>query len=79
VELLEDQGPDDGVEVLGGAAQLAGEAGGQLADREVFEQMLAEDGGPGSVEEPAPLLAEVLPGVEGSPVWWSRMVSMLRG
>ena len=64
VELLEDQGADDGVEVLGGASQLAGEAGGQLADREVVEEMLAEDGGPGAVEEPASFLAEVLPGVE---------------
>ncbi len=64
VELLEDQGADDGVEVLGGASQLAGEVGGQLADRKVIEEMVSEDGGPGAVEEPAAFLAEVLPGVE---------------
>jgi hypothetical protein len=38
--------------------------GGQLADREVVEEMVAEDGGPGAVEEPTAFLAEVLPGVE---------------
>jgi hypothetical protein len=54
LELLEVQGPDDGVEVLGGAS----------ADREVVQEMLAEDGGPGAVEEPAASLAEVVPAVE---------------
>lgn len=64
VERLEDQGPDDGVEVLGRASQLAGEVGRQLADREVGQEMLAKDGGPGAVEDPAAFLAEVSPGVE---------------
>src|SRR5690349_15278296 len=52
------------LKVLGGASQLVREAGGQLADGEMSEEMLAEDGGPGAVEEATTSLAEVLPGVE---------------
>jgi len=65
--LLEDQGAQGGVHLLGGASVDLVERGGQFLDGQLREDLPAEETGPGIVEEFAPFGSHVGPFVEKLP------------
>ena len=65
--LLEDQDAQGGVHLLGGSSEDLVERGGQLLDGQLRQDLLAEEPGPGSIEEFASLGSHVGPFVEKVP------------